>query len=52
MNKRYFLLAGITTIGSVWLSGCLPDRAQSKTKKTKFEITKTEQEWRKILTPA
>jgi peptide-methionine (R)-S-oxide reductase len=52
MKKRDFLSLGLGSIGSVLLSGCLPDRAQSKTKTTKFEITKTEQEWRKILTPA
>ncbi|PSB57474.1 peptide-methionine (R)-S-oxide reductase MsrB [Chamaesiphon polymorphus] len=52
MNRRYVLLAGMTTIGSVLLAGCLPDRSQGKTKQTKFEITKTDREWRKILTPA
>jgi peptide-methionine (R)-S-oxide reductase len=52
MNRRYVLLAGATTIGSVLLSGCLPDRSQGKPKPTKFEITKTDREWRKILTPA
>ena len=52
MNRRYVLLAGTTTIGSVLLAGCLPDRSQGKTKTTKFEITKTEQEWRTILTTA
>jgi peptide-methionine (R)-S-oxide reductase len=51
MKKRYFLSVGF----GLWLallSGCLPNQSQSKTKTTKFEITKTEQEWRKILTPA
>jgi peptide-methionine (R)-S-oxide reductase len=52
MKKRYFLLLGIGSVGSVFLSGCLENRAQGKTKKNKFEITKTEQEWRRILTPA
>ena len=52
MKKRDFLLLGFGSIGSVLLSGCLSDRVQGNTKKTKFEVTKTEQEWRKILTPA
>jgi peptide-methionine (R)-S-oxide reductase len=52
MKKRYFLSIGLGSIGSVLLSSCLQNQAQSKTKKTKFEIIKTEQEWRKILTPA
>jgi peptide-methionine (R)-S-oxide reductase len=52
MKKRDFLLMGIGSIGSVFLSGCLSERVQGNTKKTKFEITKTEQEWHKILTPA
>jgi peptide-methionine (R)-S-oxide reductase len=52
MKRQYFLSLGIGSIGSVLLSSCLSDRVQSKTKKANFEITKTEQEWRKILTPA
>jgi peptide-methionine (R)-S-oxide reductase len=44
MKKRDFLLLGLGSIGSVLLAGCLPDRSQGKTKTTKFEITKTEQE--------
>jgi peptide-methionine (R)-S-oxide reductase len=56
MKRKYFLSAGIATIGSIWLSGYLPTKVRGKTTKTaknsKFEITKTEQEWRKILTPA
>jgi peptide-methionine (R)-S-oxide reductase len=52
MKKRDFLSLGLGSIGSVLLAGCLPDRSQGKTKLTKFEITKMEQEWRKILTPA
>lgn len=56
MKKRYFLSAGIATIGSIWLSDYLPNKVQGKTTKIakdhQFEIMKTEQEWRKILTPA
>ncbi|MCC3412981.1 peptide-methionine (R)-S-oxide reductase MsrB [Microcoleus sp. PH2017_28_MFU_U_A] len=56
MKKRYFLSAGIATIGSIWLSDYLPNKVQGKTIKIaenhQFEIMKTEQEWRKILTPA
>jgi peptide-methionine (R)-S-oxide reductase len=56
MNRKYFLSAGIATIGSIWVSGYLPTQVRGKTTKTaknsKFEIMKTEQEWRRILTPA
>jgi peptide-methionine (R)-S-oxide reductase len=56
MNRKYFLTAGIATIGSIWLSGYLPRKVQGKAtkiaKNSNFEVIKTEQEWRKILTPA
>jgi peptide-methionine (R)-S-oxide reductase len=56
MKRKYFLWAGTTTIGSIWLSGYLPTKVRGKTtkltKNNKFEVTKTEQEWQKILTPA
>lgn len=52
MKKRYFLKAGAATIGSAvlshYLSGCSKEKA---TATTPFEITKTESEWQKILTP-
>ncbi len=62
MKKRYFLWAGTAAVGTSWLSHYLPGRAQEdmatantgKTttgKTTEFAITKTEQEWRKLLTP-
>jgi peptide-methionine (R)-S-oxide reductase len=53
MKKRYFLWAGTATVGAVWLSRYLPGKADQETATTtpKFEITKTDQEWRKILTP-
>lgn len=40
-------------IGVAWLSQYLPRRAREDvaTTTTKFEITQTEQEWRKILSP-
>jgi peptide-methionine (R)-S-oxide reductase len=58
MKKRYFLVAGATTAGAAWLSQYLPGRspestaqANSQLAKSEFEITKTAQEWRQILTP-
>ncbi len=54
MKKRYFLWAGTTMVGTAWLSHYLPGRAKEEmaTANTGFEIAKTEQEWRRILTPA
>lgn len=58
MKKRFFLSAGVAVVSTVWLSRYLPGRsreemvsAEAKTTSHQFEITKTEQEWRKILTP-
>lgn len=58
MKKRYFLWAGTATIGTAWLSHYLPGRAREqmataspKPTPNHFEVTKTEQEWRKLLTP-
>ena len=52
MKKRYFLHAGATMLGTVWLSRYLLGRSEvMATAKNEFEISKTEQEWRKILTP-
>ncbi|MBW4580569.1 MAG: peptide-methionine (R)-S-oxide reductase MsrB [Tildeniella nuda ZEHNDER 1965/U140] len=56
MKKRYFLWAGTAMLGTAWLSRHVPGtRAEMATtnsqKTSSFEITKTEQEWRKILTP-
>jgi peptide-methionine (R)-S-oxide reductase len=58
MKKRSFLRVGIATAGTVCLSHYLPGRASeamasanSQPTKTGFEMTKTEEEWRKVLTP-
>ena len=52
MKKRYFLLGGSATIGSVWLSQSFLGQEKSTIAiaKTKFEVNKTDQEWRRILT--
>jgi peptide-methionine (R)-S-oxide reductase len=50
MKKRYFLQAGIAAIAGVGLSRYLSG-VGTATAKGKFEITKTDAEWRKILTP-
>src|SRR5579883_592763 len=58
MKKRSFLRVGIATAGTVCLSPYRLGRASkamasanSQPMKTGFEITKTEAEWRKVLTP-
>ncbi|MBW4473094.1 MAG: peptide-methionine (R)-S-oxide reductase MsrB [Stenomitos rutilans HA7619-LM2] len=58
MKRRYFLWAGTAMVGTVWLSHHFPGRskqemaaASPKPIHSRFEITKTEQEWRKLLTP-
>ena len=56
MKKRYFLWAGTAAVGTSWLSHYWPGRAEkdmatANTGNTGFAITKTEQEWRKLLTP-
>lgn len=52
MKKRYFLLAGTSIVGAAWVSRHLPWNSKTLTiAKPEFEITKTEQEWHKILTP-
>ncbi|MFH7026765.1 MAG: peptide-methionine (R)-S-oxide reductase MsrB [Heteroscytonema crispum UTEX LB 1556] len=52
MKKRYFLQAGAAIVGTAWLSRYLTGRSQvMATAKNEFEITKTEEEWGKILTP-
>ena len=52
MKKRYFLLVGGGAIGAAWLSHHLLGRNEQELAiaKTKFEVTKTEQEWRRVLT--
>ncbi|MBP5973683.1 peptide-methionine (R)-S-oxide reductase [Brasilonema sp. CT11] len=52
MKKRYFLQAGAAMLGTGWLSHYFSGRSQLiAIAKNKFEITKTQEEWRKILTP-
>jgi peptide-methionine (R)-S-oxide reductase len=52
MNKRNLLQAGTAIVGTVALSRYLPWRPKAQAvPHTGFEITKTEEEWRKILTP-
>ncbi|MBD1838535.1 peptide-methionine (R)-S-oxide reductase MsrB [Coleofasciculus sp. FACHB-64] len=52
MKKRYLLKAGAVIVGAAWLSrnliGNSGDMAASN---NNFEINKTEEEWRQILTP-
>lgn len=52
MKKRKLLEAGAVIAGTAWLSSYLYWRAKDMTvTNNKFEITKTEEEWRNILTP-
>ncbi|ACK70211.1 methionine-R-sulfoxide reductase [Gloeothece citriformis PCC 7424] len=52
MKKRHFLYTGFSAIGTVGLASFIPGKTQAMaSSKQKFEITKTEQEWRKLLTP-
>lgn len=53
MKKRYFLEAGAVILGAAWLSQYLTGKSKvTATANQKFEITKTEEQWRKILTPS
>jgi peptide-methionine (R)-S-oxide reductase len=52
MKKRYFLQAGAAIIGTTWLSRYFTGKSQvMATAKNQFEVTKTDAEWREILTP-
>lgn len=52
ITRRQLLEAGVVILGSVWLSDYLFRRAEiMTTSNKKFEINKTEEEWRSILTP-
>lgn len=52
MNKRNFLQASAAIVGTIVLSRCLPLRSKTQVDPTsRFEITKTEAEWQRILTP-
>jgi peptide-methionine (R)-S-oxide reductase len=51
MNRRRFLEIGTVIIGTGWFSNYLLGTNAMTTSKEQFEINKTEQEWREILTP-
>ena len=64
MKRRYLLEAGSATLGVVWLTRYFSTTDTPKTPtiiqttetlmastKETFEITKTEEQWRKLLTP-
>ena len=52
MKKRYFLQAGAAVIGTVALSRFMSSGSEAQTAPTHgFELTKTDEEWRRILTP-
>ena len=52
MKKRYFLQAGVAIAGAAWLSRYFIGRSEvMATANNEFEITKTDEEWREILTP-
>jgi peptide-methionine (R)-S-oxide reductase len=53
MKKRHFVQTGAALIGAACLSHYLPwsTTEDMTTSKSEFEVTKTEQEWRDILTP-
>ncbi|MBE9128377.1 peptide-methionine (R)-S-oxide reductase MsrB [Coleofasciculus sp. LEGE 07081] len=52
MKKRHLVQTGATLVGIAWLSRYLPGRTKvMATSNSEFQLTKTEEEWRKILTP-
>ena len=53
MNRRQFLEAGAVVLGTIWLSDYLAQKTDiiMATSNKNFEINKTEDEWRSILTP-
>jgi len=52
MNRRNFLQAGAAMVGTIALSRCLSLRSKAQiVPNSGFEITKTEAEWHRILTP-
>jgi peptide-methionine (R)-S-oxide reductase len=53
MNRRRFLEMGTVIIGTGWFSNYLLGQANTMatSKEEHFEVTKTEREWREILTP-
>lgn len=52
MKKRRLLQIGAVMVGTAWLSRYLTERSKVMAmSKSEFEITKTEENWRKVLTP-
>ncbi len=52
MKRRHFLLVGTATVGAIALSRTLSLRSTARTSSAPlFEVTKTEEEWRRTLTP-
>ncbi len=52
MRKRHLLTAGAAFLGATYLSRYLYGNSQDMaTANNQFEVTKTEEEWRKTLTP-
>ena len=51
MKRRNFFWASVGLVGAVCLPRYLPGTRDVAVANSKFEITKTEGEWRKILTP-
>jgi peptide-methionine (R)-S-oxide reductase len=52
MKRRYFLLTGLAGGFTVCISSCAQQSSKQASQAAQiFEITKTEAEWRKILTP-
>ncbi|MEH2459131.1 peptide-methionine (R)-S-oxide reductase MsrB [Nostoc sp.] len=52
MKKRYLLQAGAAIVSAGWLSQYLKGRSEVMAiTKDEFEITKTDEQWQRILTP-
>jgi peptide-methionine (R)-S-oxide reductase len=52
VKKRYLLKAGAVIMGAAWLSPYVRERSEAMAAvNNNFEINKTEEEWRKELTP-
>ncbi|MDM9382655.1 peptide-methionine (R)-S-oxide reductase MsrB [Chlorogloeopsis sp. ULAP01] len=53
MKRRNLLVTAAATVSAVWLSSYLTRRARVMTTSNpeKFEVNKTEEEWRQTLTP-
>jgi peptide-methionine (R)-S-oxide reductase len=51
MNKRQFLTVGVALAGAFGLSRILSAQSRAQSTTDEFEITKSEAEWRSLLTP-